>query len=293
MHHLVLSADCIEGWRRWAALGTGVASTQREQMTNWRPVARMVEAAKETLKGEAKRLRWLVQESDRQLEPWGDPLIVDLGMHRWLADDREESYSDWLAWVVEQLKTPNLVFRLFGEKCPAEGDARTTAPAVSREPFVPLGHAGHEGRLDLLIDYEDLPLLVVEVKKGGSEQADKGKQGGYRKSLEKKHPNRELRPVLLVTSAEEPTSEGDFVVRTWAEVCVELRRMAAGELKAGVPRIAVALILAFVAAVEQNLLGFSADLIRRIRDDKGDSVCFFNTNVVDHIATSLLPEAPS
>jgi hypothetical protein len=218
---------------------------------------------------------------------------VDLGTHRWLADDREEAYSDWLAWVVEQLKAPEPVFRLFGEKCPAEWSACSTALAVSREPVVPSGHAGHEGRLDLLIDYDGLPLLIVEVKKGGAEQADTEKQGGYRRSVEKRHPNRELRPVLLVTSAEEASSEGGFVIRTWAEVCVELRRMAAGKLKIGVPRISLAMILAFVAAVEQNLLGFSSDLIRRIKEDKGDSVYFFNTNVVDHIAKSLSQEVPS
>ena len=166
-------------------------------------------------------------------------------------------------------------------------------PAVCRERVVPYGHTGHEGRLDILIDYEDLPLLVVEVKKGGAEQADVEKQEGYRRSLKERHPNRGLRPVLLVTSAQEATSEGDFVVRTWGEVCVELRRMAAGELKSSVPRITVALILAFVAAVEQNLLGFSSNLIRRIKEDEGGSVYFFNTNVVDHIAESLLPEVPS
>jgi hypothetical protein len=253
----------------------------------------MVEAVKETLKGEAKRLRSLLKHSDRELEPWGDPLMVDFGMHRWLAEDREEAYSDWLAWVVEQLKTPDLVFRLFGETCPPEWSARPTTLTVRREPVVPYGHAGHEGRLDLLIDYKVLPLLVVEVKKGGAEQADVEKQEGYRRSLKERHPTRELRPVLLVTSAEEATSEGDFVVRTWAEVCVELRRMAAGELKISVPRISVALVLAFVAAVEQNLLGFSSDLIRRIKEDKGDSVYFFNTTIVEHLAASQSLEAHS
>jgi hypothetical protein len=256
-------------------------------MPAWQPVGRMVEAAKKTLKGEARRLRSLLAESARLLEPWGDPLTVDLGMNRWLADDREEAYSDWLGWVVEQLKTPELVFRLFGQASCPEWSARTGPPAVSRELVVPAGHAGHEGRLDLLIDYKGLPLLVVEVKKGDAEHADKKKQEGYRQSLEKRHPNRKLLPILLVTSAEEAISEGHFGVCTWAEVCVELRQMAAGSLNGNLPSIAVALILAFVAAVEQNLLGVSADLIRRIKEDKEDSVYFFNTNVVDHLDASL------
>jgi hypothetical protein len=291
MSRLVLSADWIETWRRWAALGTSVTIARQRQMTDWRSVARMVEAAKKTLKGEATRLRSLLAESDRQLAPWGEPLTVDLGMHRWLAADREEAYSDWLAWVVEQLKTPDLVFRLFGQPCCSEWSAHSPPPAVYREPVVPFGHAGHEGRLDLLIDYPSLPLLVIEVKKGDAERADKKKQEGYRQSLKERHPTRKLCPILLVTSAKEATSDGDFVVRTWAEVCVELRRMAGHELKDRLPGIAVALILAFVAAVEENLLGFSSELVRRIKEDTGDSVYFFNTNVVNHIDKSLLPEA--
>jgi hypothetical protein len=252
----------------------------------------MVDAAKETLKVEARRLRGFLEESDRQLQPWGDPLTVDLGMHRWLADDREEAYSDWLAWVIEQIKLPELAFRLFDVPYPSRSSGLSIAPTVRRELVVPFGHAGHGGRLDLFIDYKGLPLLVVEVKKEDAEQADQGKQEGYRRSLEEKHPDRALCPILLVTSAEEATSEGDFVVRTWGEVCVQLRRMAAGELKHRVPPLALALILAFVAAVEENLLGFSSDLIRRIKQEKGDAVYFFNTNVVMHIERSLLG-APS
>jgi len=54
-------------------------------------------------------------------------------MHRWLADDREESYSDWLAWVIEQIKMPELVFRVFGVfdvQCPPRMLARSIAPTV-------------------------------------------------------------------------------------------------------------------------------------------------------------------
>jgi hypothetical protein len=287
MHQPDLPPNWIEVWDGWAALGTGAGSEHPQQKTDWRPVAEMVEAAKKTLKVEAERLRSFLARSDQQLQPWGDPLAVDLGTHRWLANEREENYSDWLAWVIEQLKTPEQVFRLFGEECPTESSTRSTRPTVSREHYVPFGHEGHQGRLDVLIDYEGLPLLDIEVKKGDAEQSDTGKQEGYRRSLEKGHPDRELRHVLLVTSANEATSEGDYVVRTWAEVCVELRRMAAGELKGCMSPLALAMILAFVAAVEENLLGFSSDLIRRIKEGK-DSVYFFNTNIVDHIANSLL-----
>jgi len=64
--------------------------------------------------------------------------------------------------------------------------------------------------------------------------------------------------------------------------------MVAGELKNRVAPIAVALILAFVAAVEENLLGFSSELVRRIKADEGGSVYFFNTNVAELVEKSLL-----
>jgi hypothetical protein len=64
--------------------------------------------------------------------------------------------------------------------------------------------------------------------------------------------------------------------------------MVAGELKNRVAPIAVALILAFVAAVEENLLGFSSELVRRIKADEEGAVYFFNTNAVEHIEKSLL-----
>ena len=35
--------------------------------------------------------------SDKELSPLRDPLSLNLGKHRWLSADREESYSDWLA----------------------------------------------------------------------------------------------------------------------------------------------------------------------------------------------------
>ena len=38
-------------------------------------------------------------------DPLRDPLHVDAGLNRWQRNDHEEAYSDWLAWILEQLDT--------------------------------------------------------------------------------------------------------------------------------------------------------------------------------------------
>lgn len=55
------------------------------------------------LRLEAERLRRVLRESNRRLRPLFDPLNSDFGLLRWLASGREEAYSDWLEWILEQI----------------------------------------------------------------------------------------------------------------------------------------------------------------------------------------------
>jgi hypothetical protein len=96
----------------WANLGVRRLAGGRPPVHNWEPLLRMIAVARETLKGEAKRLRALLQGSMERLHPLEDPFDVDLGLHRWLAKKREEAYSDWLKSVIGQVKKPRLVFRI-------------------------------------------------------------------------------------------------------------------------------------------------------------------------------------
>jgi hypothetical protein len=137
---------------------------------------------------ESERLRGLLQRSNALLAPLADPLLTDFGAHRWLATAREEVYSDWLKWIVEQLQTPEYVFRLLGTDDPT-GIAlcQQTPLTVKREVPVPQGHDGQSGRLDLVVRYAEKALIVIEVKMTDAEDADTCKQRGYRQWIKEQH----------------------------------------------------------------------------------------------------------
>ena len=61
-------------------------------------------------------------------------------------------------------------------------------------------------------------------------------------------------------------------------------RLLAMDLKKDQHFLTAAMVLAFVAAVEQNLLGFSATFVRKICEGRA---VFFNSKVVDHLESFL------
>lgn len=261
----------------WASLGAELRTSRSAVALDWTPVSRMIEVARDKLAGDAKRLRTLLNESRRRFAPLEEPFDVDLGLHRWLDAEREEAYSDWLEWVVRQARDSEQVFRLFHLQSPPKGVIGSQPPEVKREHCVPYGHSGQEGRLDLVIRFGDEALIVVEVKKGDVDSADTDKQIGYKKWVEEQ-ACRYKYSVLLGASAAEETYEG-FESRTWATVCLEMRRLAV-EFCEEHRVMTAAIVLAFVGAVEQNLLGFSAELVKGICED---SVDWFNVEVVDYL----------
>jgi hypothetical protein len=266
--------------RTWASLGAELTASRSRAVPDWSAVRRMIDAVRPKMEDEAKRLRLMLDESRRKLAPLGEPFDLDLGLHRWLDAEREEAYSDWLEWVVRQAKTPARVFPLFGLEAPGNlpGDAVLN---VKREVCVPRGHIDQEGRLDLVIYFGDRTVIVVEVKKGDAEDSDTAKHAGYRES----HVGAEH--VLLAVSADEQDYDG-FKPCLWGMVCIEMRRLAI-ELRNEQRIMAAAMVLAFAAAVEQNLLGFSADLVRSIGEDR---FVFFNPRIIDHVQAFLKTQEP-
>ena len=224
--------------------------------------------------------------SNDRLAPFKDPLLVDLGTHRWLSSAREEAYSDWLAWILQQLeKTPELVFSLFDLKSPVSthGSAGVSL-SVTREFWVSSGHDDHAGKLDLLIRYGNQALVCVEVKLGPADTADTEKQTGYRKYLDEQAeiPKESCHGVLLVTEASEKRYAGNFMPVRWSDVCLRLRRMVLVVKRN--EAVVAAMILAFVGAVEQNLLRFSSAQIREAYAQKPVSL---SSEIGNHIQGSL------
>jgi hypothetical protein len=160
------------------------------------PVCRMVKAAERDAKVASRRLGDLLEQSGRTLFPGvGDPLStkLELGSHRWLAVDREESYSDWLAWILERQEDPSRILPLFGLEAHSGSDELWT---VDREVVTPFG------RLDFLIRGRRLGELCVEVKTEsvpGEDQLDR-----YLKWLARANP----RLGLVLLAVDHP--EGDL-----------------------------------------------------------------------------------
>jgi hypothetical protein len=221
-----------------------------------RPLRRVLSAYARFQKTEARWIEQLLKKSTTKLHPLDDPLLVDLGTHRWLKGSREEAYSDWLAWVLEQVGSVGDIQRILGIE--GERPVGSRQPQVIREHPLDEGHEGHTGRIDILVECGSNLVIAVEVKICGAEEADTEKQEGYLRALRKKYPGRSVAPILLATDAEKDRCHG-FEVCLWREVCLELRRVIARIRKRRGGLTAAAMVLAFTGAVEQNLLGFHRD----------------------------------
>jgi hypothetical protein len=267
--------------RPWATLVREQSSLPDPGLPTWAPVNRLIEAAKARLQAEEERLRDLLKMSGNKLHPLVDPLSVDLGTHRWLAEDREEAYSDWLAWIVEQIHKPDEILRIFGQSPPHGSEAWTSAGLeVTREEFIP-ADGGQAGRLDIVLRVPGKAIIVIEVKRGTADDAQTDKQAGYGRWLEQQPEPQQYR-LLLVTGADQESYCG-FAVVKWAQVCLELRRVAAR--LSGESRLMVAaMILAFVGGVEQNLLGFSVPRSLGAVASGGERHVLVDTRVVEHLS---------
>ena len=268
--------------RAWASLGHGLAMPRDCARMNWGSARRLIKAAQPKLRAEAQRLRELLQQSRKRLDPLDDPVRLDLGLNRWLEPEREEAYSDWLQWVVRQARTAEQIFKLFDLKPPPPSLRTPAAADVHREYRIPYGHLGKAGRLDLVVDFGGQAIIVIELKKGDADESDTAKHKGYREWLAQcRCPKQHRHSILLALSAADATYDG-FVFRSWANACINMRRFAESLLHDRV--MTAAMVLAYVAAIEQNLLGFSASQIDEVC--RGRSVSF-NPRVVEYLERFL------
>lgn len=267
--------------RTWAELGRRLTNLPEPVVVRWDASSRMIRAATPYFKVAAEKLIGLLDESNKLLKPLTDPLQTDFGVHRWLKGDREEAYSDWLAWIVQNLDATAVldVFalkRLFSDK-PLPNVSINDRPEVKREACVPKGHANKQGRLDLLIRLQPDALLVVETKLGNADQADTAKQEGYAQWLP--GPGCDAYRILLARDGDQELYEGDFRLLKWHELCLCLRRLCTQLIATGQITLA-AMTLAFVGAVEQNLLGLSVAAANAFHRSRAST---FDERVVEHL----------
>ena len=215
---------------------------------------RLIVAAKPYLLEKASDLRVLLDKSYRDFG-MQDPLLNDLGTHRWL--DKETSYSDWLAWVLERLE-PSAVFEVL-DLDPPHNSEHAAKCVVRRESQLAQRY------VDLLIHFDGVPDYVVgvEVKTYDEQYA---KQKDYLKSLKSRY-GKDMPCVLIAIDENIVRSQlCGFTLRPWRKVTCALRNKIAeyASKHAEGNRIVTAMMLGFVAAAEQNLLGISPAAPRRV-----------------------------
>ncbi len=223
---------------------------------NWVPVQRIISSFVPVSVLEARRLQNVFSESNLFLHPFKDPLLIDFGAHRWLSSAREESYSDWLAWILTQLPRPELVFGVLLKECDPNLQEKCKQKLTVHRELGLVDEDGLRKRTDLELMYGTERAVLVEVKKGDASHID----------LEQLRVQLRNKPgfghyVLLAEHGEQRQYADRFQLRTWNDVCVALRRVVTvPELKGTVEG---AMTLAFVGAVEQNLLRYSGNFSER------------------------------
>jgi hypothetical protein len=204
----------------------------------------MVDAAKRDAALAAQRLDALFAKTDALYPPVCDPLRMKLGLesHRWLAAQNENSYSDWLAWILGRQNDPSRMLPLFGVNHDSEVEGTW---CVEREVVTPYG------RLDFLLSNLTLGVLCVEVKT----ESEPGKDQLERYSDWLKGQRPQLGLVLLaINQPEDDPSAGKYSFCSWKHISLTLRTWASTWLREPSKLYDAVMTLAFCGAIERNLL---------------------------------------
>ncbi|MFZ0412007.1 MAG: hypothetical protein WBE88_01780 [Candidatus Acidiferrales bacterium] len=246
-------------------------------IADWGAAQQMVSAARLYFEDERSKLRNLLEQSGERLSPLDDPLRVDFGAHRWLRGKREEAYSDWLEWILNQLKQTE-VFKLFGLPSPVAADEIL----FIRREFPISTEAKKSRKIDIVVFVRDKPQILVEIKKAEADDEAKKLRDyiawGRSKGISDGYS------LLLGTEKKSKEDLCGFRPRRWEDLCIHLRKMAFEMCKKKqIPT--GAMILAFVGAVEQNLLRFPS--CTEQTDEIQDAFSHDWPRVTRHIRRSL------
>ena len=222
-------------------------------LPSWDHATQLVEHAERLDRSARGRLTDIMAESEKALLPLGEPLKLNLGMHRWLSADREESYSDWLAWILQGMSCSEIK-TLFSLSDQCVGGLSGKAEYVRREVW------RNEDRTDIEVSFGDQGFLLIEVKVKDVDAEISVQLQRYANRLAGRH---NLFLVLLGTEAPEPdVMRCGFTFVRWNALCQRLRNHANRVKHSDILRAAAMLI--FCGAAEQNLLGLSS-VPRRLR----------------------------
>jgi hypothetical protein len=230
----------------WAILGQQLRALNGQTMASWLPVNRMIGATTPILQANRDEARRLLKASNQVLTPLKDPFETNLGLHRWLNGQREEAYSDWLAWILEQLTTPERIVPLLCGERAGELVNKCVGPLTVHRETVFVTAEGLR-RTDIEIVFGQKKAILIEVKMIDADNVTDEQlryEADYGTDFEER--------LLLAPSGSPETVSKDFTLLLWRDLCLRLRRL--------VPSIshenlsAAALVVAFLSAVEQNVL---------------------------------------
>lgn len=190
----------------------------------------------------------LLLSCDRFFSPLSDPLRADLGLHAWLAPEREESYSKWLCWTLKQFADCDMLGEIFDLVIPAASQAPRLS--LDTEWTVRSPDRDRSGRIDVAIWSGTKPLAILEIKTKPFNEEALDKHRLYCKSPDVPP---DAAKIFIAQTTEGFDLRG-FRYLSWKELCLRLReRMQVLMRDEGY--LVTAMVMAFVAAVEQNLLG--------------------------------------
>jgi hypothetical protein len=245
-------------YRRFTEVFVALAEQYRKLPTeepltslpSWAPAHRLIQSAESLDQYALQHLQEALARSDEKLAPLRDPLALNLGEHRWLSTDREESYSDWLAWVLQGSAGAADILPLFGFN-----DEATIEKLTALKHKVKREVAGEHGRTDIEVWFgKEGGLLLIEVKTQPPGRDLRSQLGRYERwaggqRADWKH--------LVYLGPETPTEDiRPFSSTPWETLCRRLRQHA-NRLKES-DLMCAAAVLIFCGAVEENVLGISA-----------------------------------
>ena len=181
---------------------------------------------------------------------------------------------------LSRLGTAERILAVLGEDR-SRGQWGQLEASVVREYRVEAGYIDRTGRVDIHLEFQNAVVIWIEVKLSSAEDADMKKNAGYRLSQEARH-EADKRRLSIAISGNQQDYDG-VEVRSWRTVCVGLRR-AALDLRNDDAVNTAAMTLAFVGAVEQNVLGFPGQLRRRAT--RGETV-WSGVEIVDYLESWL------
>ena len=231
---------------KWAALGREIRSADKKTVPNWLSVQKIIDMAEPVHQVNRNTARRLLEASNELFAPLKDPFEMRLGLHRWLGGEREEAYSDWLAWIIEQLATPDKIIPLLCGNNTADLVAGCAGSlSVQREAVFVTTETVR--RTDIEICFGDTKAILVEIK-----LVDADKVAADQLYDQRYYGAHFLRRLLLCPSGEEESVPAGFNLVLWRDICLRLRRIAPSICQKNIS--IGAMILAFVGAVEQNVL---------------------------------------